>query len=92
MEDSEKEGQKTHYNHYDRIGNTVRVTQYTFQGDCELLSEMIYDAFGSIRGDKDDSRPRYRFNSLLYDYYSFLYYMGARYYDPFVGRFVMPLL
>ncbi|ORX45938.1 hypothetical protein BCR36DRAFT_585408 [Piromyces finnis] len=63
-----------------------------FNNNGEYVSEYIYDAWGNIIGILgDDTIARanpFRYRSYYQDNETELYYLQARYYDSFVGRFI----
>jgi RHS repeat-associated protein len=53
----------------------------------ELRQGYEYDVFGAIRNETGTSDNTRKFTGKEFDADSNLYYYGARYYDPYIGRF-----
>ena len=52
-----------------------------------VLARYEYDVFGAIRSETGTSDNTRKFTGKEFDADSNLYYYGARYYDPYIGRF-----
>ena len=52
-----------------------------------VLARYEYDVFGAIRNETGTSNNTRKFTGKEFDADSNLYYYGARYYDPYIGRF-----
>ena len=52
-----------------------------------MLARYGYDVFGAIRNETGTSDNTRKFTGKEFDADSNLYYYGARYYDPYIGRF-----
>ena len=52
-----------------------------------VLVRYEYDVFGAIRSETGTSDDTRKFTGKEFDADSNLYYYGARYYDPYIGRF-----
>ena len=52
-----------------------------------MLARYEYDVFGAIRNETGTSDNTRKFTGKEFDADSKLYYYGARYYDPYIGRF-----
>ena len=52
-----------------------------------VLARYEYDVFGAIRSETGTSDNTCKFTGKEFDADSNLYYYGARYYDPYIGRF-----
>jgi len=79
--------QNTHWFHQDGLGSVVNLTDGT--GKVKLSYD--YDAFGEITKEEGQvgwKKNRYTFTGKPYDPSAGMYYFGARYYEPQVGRFV----
>lgn len=76
------------YFHLNQVESTVLVTGA--QG--QLLSQVTYEPYGQIDREHssgpDDFRPKFSTKEL--DLGTGLYYFGARYHDPSLGRFLQP--
>jgi RHS repeat-associated protein len=71
------------YYHPDGLGSTNALTDET----GNLLASMLYDAWGNVRASSADV-GKYRFAGAELDTASGLYHMGARFYDPSIGRWL----
>lgn len=77
-------GDQVRFLHTDRLGSIVRETD----ADGATTRSTRYDEFGQlIGGDQPAGRG---FAGLLWDAPTRLYYAGARFYDPAIGRFISP--
>lgn len=88
-EDLAPDGQRTtYYFHPDALGSTSLMTDAT----QSVVEQAIYKPFGEIyRNEPRVAEPageRRKFTGHEFDAESRLYYMGARYYDPALGRFL----
>jgi RHS repeat-associated protein len=65
-------------------------TTHTFGADGTVASRIVYGGYGEPRlvSGPDDFRPKYERRG--WDPDIGLYYFGARYYDPMIGRFMTP--
>ncbi len=73
------------YYHYDNLGSTSNLT--TAAG--ATASSYSYDAFGNLTtAVLPTDANRYLFSTKEFDSRAGLYYFGARYYDPEVGRWL----
>ncbi|MEN6439843.1 MAG: RHS repeat-associated core domain-containing protein, partial [Syntrophobacter sp.] len=73
------------YHHPDHLGGLHLATG----SDGSLLQTATYYPFGE-NNEGSDSGIKYRFTGQEKDFESGLYYYGARYYDPAIGRFISP--
>ncbi len=71
------------YYHTDGLGSTIVLTDTT----GNFAAGMLYDAWGNVRAASADV-GKYRFTGAELDTASGLYHMGARFYDPSVGRWL----
>ena len=76
--------EKTRYYHYDALGSVRGLSNQK----GELSAEFDYDAFGNGKNNKKWNT--YRFSSKEFEDHAGLYYFGARYYDPEIGRWLTP--
>ena len=79
--------QNSHWFHQDGLGSVVNLTDST--GTVKLSYE--YDAFGGITKEEGQvgwKKNKYTFTGKPYDTASGMYYFGARWYEPNVGRFI----
>ena len=75
------------YYQYDDLGSSSNLTS----SSGSLASSYSYDPFGNLLFSKSSSDTnRYLFSTKEFDPRSGLYYFGARYYDPEVGRWLTP--
>jgi RHS repeat-associated protein len=76
-----------YYFHTDHLGSAVRVTDES----GNIMQSMAYDPFGSTAyswtAEELNTETRYQFTGQEHDE-SGIYYYGARYYDPALGRFL----
>lgn len=75
-----------YYIHQDHIGSSNIVTDKT--GAVAKLIE--YTPYGSTNREEGSYNTSYKFTGKLFDTKAALYYYGARYYDPELGRFIQP--
>jgi RHS repeat-associated protein len=80
-----KTGSSVYYNHTDHLGSTNVITDK----DVIVKEEDYYLSFGKTRGT-DTWFSKRKFTGQEKDQETGLYYYGARYYDPAVGRFISP--
>ncbi len=83
MEDDELE-EKTSYYHYDALGSVRGLSD----GQGKFKVQYDYDAFGNGKNNKKWNT--YRFSSKELEDHAGLYFFGARYYDPEIGRWLTP--
>jgi len=82
------EATKTSTNNYflrDHLGSTDGMTDQN-AGQTE---ELGYTPYGNLTKDEGEYNAKYKYNSKELDSTG-LYYYGARYYDPELGRFITP--
>ncbi len=72
------------YYHHDGLGSTSALTNST----GSVVATMLHDAWGNIRASSGSSLGNYRFTGAERDVTTGLYYMGARFYDPTIGRWL----
>ena len=77
-----------HYFHPDHIGSSNVITD----GSGNVARIYEYTPYGLTAGEPRDYtyNTDYRFTGKLFDTDTGLYYYGARYYDPELGRFIQP--
>ena len=71
------------YHHVNALGSNIVSTD----DDQNVLARYEYDVFGAIRSETGTSDNTRKFTGKEFDADSNLYYYGARYYDPYIGRF-----
>jgi len=71
---------------HDHLGST----QLTINDATDDAADLRYRAYGELRYVSGDPQTTYRFTGQRYDEATGLYYYGARYYDPHLGRFIQP--
>ena len=72
------------YYHFDGLGSVVALTDAA----GAKVASYTYDEFGVLQGSTGDSWNSFRYTSSIYDATPGIYLMGARYYDPGLGRFI----
>jgi len=80
------DSQNIHYFHGDHLGSSNVITDET--GKRVSLTE--YTPYGLTAIQKDSDVTNYKFTGKELDSATGLYYYGARYYDPEIGRFTQP--
>ncbi|MEM5787435.1 MAG: RHS repeat-associated core domain-containing protein [Syntrophobacteraceae bacterium] len=85
-----KSGAEIFYYHPDHLGSLNVATD----ADGAEVQRVTYYPFGEIRtnagNDPGNIDLAYKFTGQEYDSETGLYYYGARYYDPAIGRFITP--
>ena len=71
------------YHHVNALGSNIVSTD----DNQNVLARYEYDVFGAIRNETGTSDNTRKFTGKEFDADSNLYYYGARYYDPYIGRF-----
>jgi RHS repeat-associated protein len=79
----EPAGTRRHY-HFDGLGSTTALSDEA----GIAASTLLYDAWGNQRAATGATMPNYRFTGAELDSASGLYHMGARFYDPTIGRWL----
>ncbi len=74
----------TRYFHSNQVGNVRLVTD----GSGNITSKPVYKPFGELHTPGGTDDYRYKFQGKERDNETGLYYFGARYYDPDMGRFI----
>jgi RHS repeat-associated protein len=72
------------YYHFDGLGSTTALTNES----GAATSTLLYDAWGNQRAATGSDQGRYRFTGAELDAATGLYHMGARFYDPAIGRWL----
>jgi RHS repeat-associated protein len=72
------------YYHFDGLGSTTALTNES----GAATSTLLYDAWGNQRAATGSDQGRYRFTGVELDTATGLYHMGARFYDPTIGRWL----
>ena len=72
------------YYHFDGLGSTTALSD---EGGAAVAT-LLYDAWGNQRAATGAPVPNYRFTGAELDTASGLYHMGARFYDPTIGRWL----
>jgi RHS repeat-associated protein len=72
------------YYHFDGLGSTTALSDES----GAAVATLLYDAWGNQRTATGASVPNYRFTGAELDSASGLYHMGARFYDPTIGRWL----
>ena len=71
------------YHHVNALGSNIVLTD----DNQNVLVRYEYDIFGAIRSETGTCDNTRKFTGKEFDADSNLYYYGARYYDPYIGRF-----
>ncbi len=80
---AEPNGSRRHL-HTDGLGSTVVLSDEAGM----FAATMFYDAWGQARSTSGTGHGKYRFTGAELDATSGLYHMGARFYDPSIGRWL----
>ena len=72
------------YHHTNALGSNIVLTD----DDQNVIVRYEYDVFGAIRSEVGTSDNPRKFTGKEYESDVKLYYFAARYYDPYIGRFV----
>jgi RHS repeat-associated protein len=82
-----RQGDVVYYVHQDHLGSTVAVSDQ----DGQAVGRMQYDPYGEIISSTLPVALTDRlFTGQRFDSSTGLYYYNARYYDPYLGRFIQP--
>ncbi len=79
-----KNASATHYYHQDHLGSSSVVTNSSGNN----VEEVHYLPFGSAWSDTNTALTTHKFTGQELDAETGLYYYGARYYNPILGRFL----
>ena len=74
----------TWYYHHDGLGSTVGLTDAA----GAVAAQRTYDAWGNRRTSSGSAPGNYQFTGAELDPTSGFYHMGARFYDPAIGRWL----
>jgi len=74
------------YFHQDHIGSSNVITD----SNGQLAQLLEYTPYGLTAREEGSYNTDCKFTGKLFDTYASLYYYGARYYDPHLGRFIQP--
>jgi RHS repeat-associated protein len=80
-----KDATGLYYTHGDHLGGLNKATRGT---DGSVSETDRYYPFGEVSSHSGTTDFPYKFTGKPLDPESGLYYYGARYYDPFIGRFI----
>ena len=72
------------YHHTNALGSNIVLTD----DDQNVIVRYEYDVFGAVRSETGTSDNPRKFTGKEYESDVKLYYFAARYYDPYIGRFV----
>ncbi len=72
------------YYYPDGLGSTIALTDET----GSVVASMLYDAWGQVRASNGTSQGKYRYTGAELDEATGLYHLGARFYDPTIGRWL----
>jgi len=76
----------TYYFHKDHLGSSAVMTD----SSGNVVETTEYMPFGEMRVHTGSTVTNYKFTDQELDPETGLYYYGARYYDPVIGRFISP--
>jgi len=76
----------TYYYHTDHLQSSTVITDSTGVN----VEDMFYYPYGEMKYHAGSVNVKHKFSGHEYDGESGLYYMGARYYDPRLARFITP--
>jgi len=75
---------------YYLLGDHLGSTSLTASSSGSKVAELRYHPWGGTRFTSGTTPTSYQFTGQRNDYYIKLYHMGARMYDPELGRFISP--
>jgi RHS repeat-associated protein len=78
-----RQGTNRYYYIFDGLGSVVGLTNLS----GTVVNTYSYDPYGVILSQTEGVVQQYKFAGVYYDSETGLYKMGARYYDPTIGRF-----
>jgi RHS repeat-associated protein len=81
---SRKEPTVRRYYHFDGLGSTTALTNES----GTMVATTLYDAWGLQRTSSGSGHGKYRYTGAEMDTASGFYHMGARFYDPSLGRWL----
>ena len=81
-----KTGPNVYYYHTDHIGSSNVMTNTS----GTKVEDIYYLPYGKTHSDSGTLNVKHKFTGQELDDESGLYYYGARYYDPEIGRFISP--
>ena len=77
-------GGTRYYYHHDGLGSTTALTD----ASGNVAAQRTYDAWGNRRTSSGSAPGNYQYTGAEVDPTSGLYHMGARFYDPTIGRWL----
>ncbi len=80
------DGNATYYYHFDALGSVVALSDAA--GDT--VQTYQYSVYGEVAVEDANHTNPYMFSGRRFDVEIGLYYFRARYYNPFMGRFLQP--
>lgn len=86
IDSSKTSSDRTLYYHKDHLGSSSAITNE----NGAVVEKFTYRPFGDQRAHSGDLTTDYKFTDQEFDAETGLYYYGARYYDPTIGRFISP--
>src|SRR5262249_14996145 len=83
-----RRGDSTFYYIRDRLGSVVALIEFDSKTGASVVANRYqYSPWGEILAQKEAVPQPFKFTGAEYEPSTNLYKMGARYYDPTVGRF-----
>jgi RHS repeat-associated protein len=75
---------------YDRLGSVVAIADTAEKSSQAVVARYRYDAWGNLLEETAKIQQPFRFAGYVWESDAELYYLGNRWYDPAVGRFISP--
>ena len=73
-----------YYYHYDGLGSVVALSD----SDGDSVQTYEYSVYGQVAAEDPNHTNPYMFTGRRFDFETGLYYYRARYYNPYIGRFL----
>ena len=75
---------------YDRLGSVVAIADTARKNSEAVVARYRYDAWGNLLEETGQIQQPFRFAGYVWEPETELYYLGNRWYDPAIGRFINP--